>query len=159
MKNPEGAFVAEVEADSPAAKGGVEIGDVITSANGETMKDSRDLGRKIAAITPGTATRLGVFRNGQEKTITVTLGEFPQASTVAKAEQQKVVITDISPTSRAAESDMQAGDIILDVGHRAVNTPAEVRKLVEEARPQSKKAIPLHVKQGDTINFVAVPTG
>jgi len=38
---------------------------------------------------PGTPARLGVFRNGQEKTITITLGKYPRASAEAKAEEQK----------------------------------------------------------------------
>ena len=47
-----------------------------------------------------------------------------------------VVITEIDPNGHAAESGLQTGDIILDVGRRGVNTPAEVRKFVDEARGQ-----------------------
>ncbi len=184
FKNTEGALVAHIEPDSPAAKDGIEVGDVITSVNGEAVKESRDLGRKIAAIAPGTPTKLGVFRSGQEKTITVTLGKFPRASTTAKAEEQKapsgatvlgltlapasaiagagehgVVITEIDPSGPAAESGLQTGDVILDVGRRTVSTPAEVRKMLEEARAQSKKAVLLRVQRGDTTSFVAVPIG
>ena len=183
VKNAEGALVAYVEPDSPAAKGGIEVGDVITSVNSEAVKESRDLARKIAATAPGTQAKLGVFRNGQEKTITVTLGKFPRASTEAKAEEQRaqseatvlglklapasilaagehgVIITDISPNSRAAESGLQTGDIILDVGRHAVNTPAEVRKLVDEAHAQAKRSVLLRIKSDDTIRFVTVPIG
>ena len=88
MKNAEGALVARLEPDSPAAKGGVEIGDVITSVFNEAVKDTRDLSRRIAATAPGTATKLGVFRNGHEKTITVTVGKFPRTSADAKAEKK-----------------------------------------------------------------------
>jgi serine protease Do len=146
------------------------------------VKDSRDLARRIAAIAPGTPTRLGIVRNGQQKTITVTLGKLPATSVEAKAEQQKgpseppilglslapasamtgagdkgVVITEIDPGGRAAESGLQTGDIILDVGRRAVNTPADVRKIVDEARAQSKPAVLLRIRRGDTTRFVAVP--
>jgi serine protease Do len=44
MKNAEGALVARLEPDSPAGKGGVEIGDVITSVNNEAVKDTREAG-------------------------------------------------------------------------------------------------------------------
>ena len=184
LKNAEGALVAQLEPNTPAAKGGIEIGDVITSVNGEAVKDSPDLARRIAAIAPGTPTKFGIFRNGQEKTVTVTLGRFPRTSAEPQAEQQKapseapvlglalapagavsgagdhgVVITEISPTSRAAESGLQTGDIILDIGRRAVNTPADVRKMVDEARTQSKRAVLLRIKRGDTMSFVAVPIG
>ena len=184
LKNAEGALVAELEPNSPAAKGGIEAGDVITSVNGEAVKDSRDLGRRIAAIAPGTSTKLGIFRNGQEKMITVTPGKFPRTSTEAKAEEKKapseapvlgltlapasavagageqgVVITEISPAGPAAESGLQTGDVILDVGRRAVNTPADVRKMVDEALTQSKRAVLLRIKRGDAMRFVAVPIG
>ena len=184
LKNPEGALVAQLEPNSPAAKGGIEAGDVLTSVNGEAVKDSRDLARKMAAIAPGTATNVGIFRNGQEKTIAVTLGEPPRTSVEAKSAEQKttseapslgltlapasavsgagdrgVVITEINPTGRAAESGLQTGDVIIEVGNHAVNTPADVRKMVDEARAQSKHAILLRIKRGDAMSFVAVAIG
>ena len=184
LKTPEGALVAQLEPNSPAAKAGIETGDVITSVNGEAVKDSRDLARRIAAITPGTATNVSVFRNGQEKTITMTLGELPQTSVEAEVAEQRatseaptlgltlapassvpsagdrgVVITEINPTGRAAESGLQTGDVIVEVGNNAVNTPADVRKMVDEARTQSKRAVLLRIKRGDAMSFVAVPIG
>ena len=69
-------------------KTGVEVGDVITSVNGDAIKDSRELSRKIAALAPGTSVRLGVFRNGQEKTIALNLGILPERSE-AKSDQQQ----------------------------------------------------------------------
>ena len=182
LKNAKGGIIADLEPHSPAAKGGIEIGDVVIAVNGEGVKDSPDLARKIASIAPGTSTKFGIFRNGQEKTIAVTVGRFPRTSAEAKAEEQKgpseapvlgftlaparavagagdqgVVINEISPSSRAAESGLQTGDVILDVGRGAVNTPADVRKMVEEARTQSKRSLLLRVKRGDTISFVAIP--
>jgi serine protease Do len=184
LKNPEGALVAQLEPNSPAAKGGIETGDVVTTVNGEAVKDSRDFARKIAAIAPGTATSIGVFHNGQEKTITVTLGELPgtsveatssdqgttsqapalgltlaPANTVPAAGDRGVVIIEVNPTGRAAEGGLQTGDVILEVGNYAVNTPADVRKMVEEARTQSRRAILMRIKRGDAVSFVAVAIG
>ena len=184
LKKPEGALVALPQPNGPAAKSGIESGDVITSVNEQAVKDSRDLARKIAAIAPGTSVKLGVFRNGQEKTVTVTLGELPSTSTQATAEEKKapsepsilglklapasavagagdvgVVVVEIDPSSRAAESGLQTGDIVLDVGSHAVKTPADVGKIVDEARAQSKRAILMRIKRGDATSFVAVPIG
>ena len=78
------------------------------------------------------------------------------APAVAGAGDRGVVIIEISPTGRAVESSLQTGDVILDVGRRAVNKPADVRKIVEDARAQSKHAILLRIKRGDTTTFVAV---
>jgi len=114
----------------------------------------------------------------------VTLGEPPRTSVEAKSAEQKttseapslgltlapasavsgagdrgVVITEINPTGRAAESGLQTGDVIIEVGNHAVNTPADVRKMVDEARAQSKHAILLRIKRGDAMSFVAVAIG
>ena len=182
LTNAEGALVAQLEPNSPAAKGGIETGDVITSVNGQAVTDSRDLARRIAAIAPGTSTKIGVFRYGQEKTIIVTLGELPRTSAKPKAEEKEarseasilglklapasavsgagdhgVVITKISPASPAAESGLQTGDIILQVERRAVNTAADVRRIVEEVRTQSKRAVLLRIKRDGTMRFIAIP--
>ena len=180
LKNTEGALIVQLEPDSPAVKGGLEVADVITSVNNETVKNTRELVKKLAATLPGSSTKLGVVRDGQEKTITVTVGKFPRTSTegnaeekmlqspvlglilapaksVAGAAEQGVVIKDISPASPSAESGLQVGDIIMSVGSISVDTPADVRRCVEEARTRSKRAVLLRIKRGDSVSFVAVP--
>ncbi|WP_407159832.1 Do family serine endopeptidase [Bradyrhizobium sp. STM 3557] len=77
MKKAEGALVAEPQANGPAAKAGIESGDVITQVNGEPVKDARELARTIGGIAPGTAVKLNVLHKGQEKTIELTLGKLP----------------------------------------------------------------------------------
>jgi serine protease Do len=77
MKKAEGALVAEPQANGPAAKAGIESGDVITSVNGETVKDARELARTIGGFAPGAAVKLNVLHKGQEKTIDLTLGKLP----------------------------------------------------------------------------------
>jgi hypothetical protein len=49
--------------------------------------------------------------------------------------------------------------VIIEVGNQAVNTPADVRKIIDEARSQSKRAILMHIKRGDAMSFVGVPVG
>jgi serine protease Do len=77
MKKAEGALVAEPQANGPAAKAGIESGDVITQVNGEPVKDARELARTIGGIAPGTAVKLNVLHKGTEKTIDLTLGKLP----------------------------------------------------------------------------------
>jgi serine protease Do len=77
MKKAEGALVAEPQANGPAAKAGIESGDVITSVNGESVKDARELARTIGGFAPGTAIKLNVMHKGQDKTINLTLGTLP----------------------------------------------------------------------------------
>ena len=77
LKRAEGALVAEPQANGPAAKAGIESGDVITSVNDENVKDARELARTIGGIAPGTAVKLNVLHKGQDKVINLTLGTLP----------------------------------------------------------------------------------
>jgi len=70
-----------------AAKAGIEIGDVITSANGEAVNHWPDLSRKVVRLAPGASVEVGIIRQGQDRTVMVTLGEFPR--TVVTAKKQK----------------------------------------------------------------------
>jgi serine protease Do len=79
LKKVHGALIARQERNSPAAKAGIMSGDVITSFNSEPVGDSRDLIKRISAMAPGTPVKLGVFRKGEDRTITVTLGEVPSS--------------------------------------------------------------------------------
>ncbi|MGY3528550.1 MULTISPECIES: Do family serine endopeptidase [Bradyrhizobium] len=77
MKKAEGALVAEPQANGPAAKAGIESGDVITAVNGEPVKDARELARTIGGLAPGNAVKLNVLHKGQDKTVSITLGQLP----------------------------------------------------------------------------------
>jgi serine protease Do len=77
LKKAEGALVAEPQANGPAAKAGIESGDVITAVNGETVKDARELARTIGGIPPGSAVKLNVLHKGSDKVINLTLGTLP----------------------------------------------------------------------------------
>jgi serine protease Do len=77
MKKAEGALVAEPQANGPAAKAGIESGDVITAVNGESVKDARELARTIGGLAPGNAVKLNVLHKGSEKTVNLTLGQLP----------------------------------------------------------------------------------
>jgi serine protease Do len=77
MKKAEGALVAEPQANGPAAKAGIESGDVITSVNGESIKDARELARTIGGMAPGATVKLNVLHKGQDKVVNLTLGQLP----------------------------------------------------------------------------------
>jgi serine protease Do len=77
LKKAEGALVAEPQANGPAAKAGIESGDVITAVNGETVKDARELARTIGGLAPGNAVKLNVLHKGQDKVVNLTLGQLP----------------------------------------------------------------------------------
>ena len=79
LKQAQGALVAAPQKDGPAAKAGVEAGDVITAANGQSVKDARELARIIGGIAPGSTVKLDVLHKGQSKVVNLTLGQLPNA--------------------------------------------------------------------------------
>ena len=187
LKKAEGALVAEPQPDSPAAKAGIESGDVIATVDGAPVKNARELARKIGSMAPGTSVKLGVIRKGAEKTVTLTLGELPAqreararsderdgnrgsdepalgltlapADSVGGAGGQGVVVTAVAPDGVGAAHGLRTGDIILEVSGRAVSNPADVRKALADARNESKRTVLMRVKSGDGTKFVAVPAG
>ena len=88
MKKAEGALVAEPQSNGPAAKAGIESGDVIVGVNNQPVRDARELARTIGGFAPGTAVKLSVLHKGQAKTVDLTLGQLPN-STEAKADVDK----------------------------------------------------------------------
>src|ERR1700682_580465 len=79
LKQAEGALVADPQKDGPAAKAGVEAGDVITAVNGQSVKDARELARIIGGFAPGSTAKLDVLHKGQGKVVSLTLGQLPNA--------------------------------------------------------------------------------
>lgn len=75
LKTPSGALVTEPQPGSPAAKAGLKSGDVIQTLDGQQVKDSRDLARKVASLGPGKSVKVGIVRDGQQQTIDLTLAQ------------------------------------------------------------------------------------
>jgi serine protease Do len=183
MKEARGAIVDEPQSDSPAAKAGIQAGDVITAVNGTQVKDSRDVARKVGTLAPGSSVKFDILRDGQSKTMTLTLGEMPNqqqakadreqaspnadvphiglsvapAGEVAGSGNKGVVVTGVDPNGPAADHGFQTGDVILDVAGKAVATVSDVRKALTDAKSQGKHDILMRVKSADATRFVALP--
>ena len=184
LKGTDGALVAEPQADSPAAKAGILSGDVITGVNGHAVKDAHDLARQIGSMTPGATAKLTVWRKGEEKSFSLTLGALPKsrdarattpdsdeagaslpklglslapAGEIAGSGSEGVVVTEVDPDGLASEQGLKSGDVILEVGGTKVATAADVRKAVGEAQKNGKHAVLMRVKSDDTTKFVAIP--
>jgi serine protease Do len=76
MPNARGVAVASVEADSPALKAGLKVGDVITAINGNSVDDVNAFRLQVAAFSPNTTIHLKVARGGQTLELPVTLAEY-----------------------------------------------------------------------------------
>jgi serine protease Do len=181
LKKAQGAIVDEVQPDSPAAKAGLESGDVVTAVNGSEIKDARELTRKIGASAPNSTVKLDVLRNGQSKTFDVALGQMPSEHQ-AKAENtgptegqgfdlgvilapadrdnpdaKGVIITAVDPDGMAAQHGLEPGDVILDVNRSPVSRPSQVHQALADAKSQNKHDVLLKVKTRKNTVFVAIP--
>jgi len=111
-KETKGALVAEVIADTPAAKGGLMSGDLILAVGGKDIASPNDLTRTISAFAPGEKTRVKVLRDGAEKTLNVTLGSRgdtdalnetpsePKGSEDSLSSDLGLRVSELSPTLR-----------------------------------------------------------
>jgi putative serine protease PepD len=70
----DGAFVAEVTPGTGAAEAGIEDGDVIVAIDGESIDTSTDVANAVRDHEPGDQVELRIERDGEEQTITATLG-------------------------------------------------------------------------------------
>jgi serine protease Do len=68
-----------------------------------------------------------------------------------------VVITEVAPGSLAEEKGLAAGEVIVEVGQEAVGSPADVVRMIEEARDAGRKSVLLLVERGGDLRFVALP--
>jgi serine protease Do len=179
LKKAEGALLAQIDADSPAAKSGLAAGDVITSINSAPIRDNRDLSRRIGDMAPGTHVALGVVRGGRERTVSLTLGALPAAPARASAEppaarvpwdfglslapaakvrgagKRGVVVIDTTAIGHGIET----GDVILEIGGKAVDSPEEVKNVLDRARGGGKRTVTMRVMSGATSRFVTLPIG
>jgi serine protease Do len=176
-----GALVADVSANSPASKAGLQTGDIVLELNGQTVNGPDDLSVRISEMAPGTVAHLEVFRNGQNKKVDVTLGELPEKTPVAQnnpeapatlkgmqvqnltpeiARQLKlpssvtgVVVTEVEPSSAADAAGIQRGDVIQEVNRKPVRDVSQFRQALSGSSNQS---VLLLVNRGGTTHFVVV---
>jgi serine protease Do len=186
LKTQQGALVADPQANGPAAKAGVLAGDVITAVNGTPVKDARDLAKQIGALAPGASVKLTVWRKGEEKSISLKLGELPNsreakantpdskssssdvprlgltlapAGQVAGSGSEGVVVTNVDPDGVASEHGFKTGDVILEVAGKKVTSPSDVRDALSEVHKDGKRSVLLRVKSGEGTKFVALRLG
>lgn len=185
LKGEHGALVDEAQPNSPAAKAGIQSGDVITAVNGKTLKGSRELARQVAVMAPGSSVKLDLIRKGESKTLTVVLGTMPNQHQANASEQRPsqvgnvphfgltvvpavevagsgdkgLVVTSVDPEGTAADHGLQTGDVILDVGGKAVSGAGDIRNAVSEAKNDGKRDVLMKVKTSQATKFVAMPIG
>jgi serine protease Do len=178
LSRPMGALVSSVEEGSPAAKAGVEPGDVILALGGNEISGSGDLPPRVADIAPGSAAKLEVWRDHRRREIEVRVGEAKNATVagVQRAEEGRgrlgLAVRPLTPEERreagarggvmvegadgpAARAGIQPGDVVLALNGIPVTTAQQVRTLLQRAG----KHVALLVARGGARIFVPVDLG
>jgi len=177
-----GAAVSNVEEGSPAAKAGLEVGDVILKIDGRTVEGSADLSRTIRALKPGSKITLGIWRGGKPRDVAVTVAEFKDDETKAadsgkgrskKAENKPgklgLAVTDLTADQKkalkvsggvvveavegsAAAAQIDVGDVILRVNNVDITTAKSFNDTVAKLDP--KKPVALLIRDENGTRFV-----
>ena len=130
LKQASGALVNSVEKDGPAAKAGVQPGDIILKVEGRDVHSSNDLPRIITAIRPGTKVTLNIWRKGSAKDIPVVIAEMkedaaaantprrganPAPKEKAKPNRLGLVLSDLTDEQRKSIDLPSGGALVEDV--------------------------------------------
>lgn len=182
LDDARGALVSDVTDDSPAKKAGLKAGDVILSVNGDDIDDSTTLPRLIGHVSPGDDVKLKVMRDGDERTLDVTVGDWPEGMTAdgspsdkatddqAKLgiaisdlnDQQKqqldldhgVLVRRVDPRGAAAAAGIQPGDVIVSFDQKSVDNADQLIAAVKQV--DEDRAVPVRIVRDGNSLFVAL---
>ena len=178
LAKPAGALVASVEKGSPAARSGLEPGDVILGIDGKTIESPGELPAAVASKLPGETARLQVWRKGETRNIDVKVGSFGDekvaASETPSADKGRlgVAVRPLTPDEQrqaevkggllveqaggaAAKAGIRPGDIIVSVNGQPIGEVEQLRGIIAKS---GKKAAIL-IERGDSRIFVPVDLG
>ena len=180
LSDRDGALVSDIVNDSPADKAGLKTGDVIIEFDGEKVSDPSHLKNIVSSSAPGKNSKVVIVRDGNRKTINITLEELEQdsrtfatnnntnmslgievrniSSSLAKRyeidpESTGVLVIDIDNKSNAYEAGVRVGDIITRVGTKKVTSKKVFEDLIEDLKGQD--SLLLLVKRGERSSYFA----
>jgi serine protease Do len=178
-----GALVNEITPGGPAAKAGLERGDVITSFNDVSVKDATHLRSLVAESAPGTTVTLTILRDKRHRDVRVTLGEQPRevgefpgkpfgpsredhALTGVAVElltredlrqlniEGGVAVSGVEPESPADRAGLREGDVIQEINRKPVRSVNDYERLVRDLSP--KQRVLLLVMRGKATMFLSI---
>ena len=179
LKEAKGILVSKVIDGSPAAKAGLQRGDVLLKADGRPVGKVNEFRNAIAMTTPGTVVHLDILRGGKPLQVKVTIGKRKSEEGSSETAVEKtgtyglslqaltpdlaaqlgyeneagVLVADVEDGSPADAAGIQQGDLILEINRKAVTNPEAARK---ELQASGKKPAVLLVRHGDTTRYVAL---
>jgi len=163
LKSSKGVIIADVVKGSPADQATLRRGDVILRFNGKEIENAHMLSQSAAATAPNTSVKIDLLRNGQEETVSLTVGTMPEGTAqTTPAEEQKeegawgmtvqelteplarqlelepattgVVISDIQEGSPAAAAGLRPGDLITEVNRQAIKNLNDYQQALKQVK-------------------------
>jgi len=189
LEGTQGALVSDVNKDSPAAKSGLEVTDVILAFDGKQIADTRELVRLVAKTRPDQKVPVSIWREGRKRDIEVKIGTLkdpeqeivasnqPSSETgklglkIAPLDNQSrerlrldesiegALVTGVAPDSPAARQGLRPGDVIMRIGQSRVDSPKALSDAVESAGKNGDDSVLALVRRGDSQRFVALKLG
>ena len=182
-----GALLAGVMLTGLAKQAGLQPGDIIQSVDGQKVTNPRELAVDIAAIKPGDDAHLVVLHAGQSQDVLLKVAQLPNEEMASNASENSdhheelglalvpltpgmrdqldvpdgtrgVVVRDVQPGSPADQAGLQAGDVIVGVGTRAVSSPAEAAREIHAAVNGPDHALALRLIRNGEPLFVGIQT-
>ncbi|MBS0244372.1 MAG: PDZ domain-containing protein, partial [Proteobacteria bacterium] len=175
-------LISEPQKGSPADKAGLKSGDVVVALNDQPVKSARDLARQVAAAGVGKDVKLAVIRDGKTMDVNVKLAQMqerPARQASANSSQPKpmehlgiavapsadvegagkdgLAVLEVSPSGSAAESGIEAGDIILKAGTSKVASASDLETALKQAKSAGRSKVLLLVKHENNERFITVP--
>jgi len=183
VNNASGAVITQVEPNSPGAKAGLKVGDVITELNGKTISDAGELQVEVGEKQPGTTLHLKALRDGKSIDVPVTLeaigkGEHDNESADASHgkprwglgladltpdirqqlqagnDVQGAVIEQVTPGSPADNVGLQRGEVITEVNRQPMHSAADVQKALSSVAQDSDALVLIWSNAGSTFRVL-----
>ncbi len=183
MKKPQGALIAQVMADSPALKGGLQPGDIILEFNGKKVENSSSLPPIVGSTGIGEKVPVVVLRQNKRKIIRVKIEELPEDGKIFIAgghsgqsidrrlsvevddlndrQRQRygidkggIIVVSLDQSGVAAAAGIKNGDIIVTIDNEKIDNVKHFLAMVKDL-PENKP-IPALIRRGENAIFLVL---
>jgi serine protease Do len=186
-----GALIADVSAGGPAARAGLQNGDLVVGFDGKPVADDRALPRIVADTPIGKTVNVDLLRKGRKATLRITVQKLaddskpdkpvkaappPKARSVLSrlgltlgqldgvsrakfkigGNIKGVLVAGVDPNGAAAEKNVRAGDVIVEISGQAVNSPDQVGKRLDADVKAGKKVELFLINRGGDLTYVGL---